>query len=129
MVDNFFWGREVFFETTVTGNTNGIQVFTQFWTRSPAVVALVAVNVRVNTYPIADLEVFNIRANRSNNPGVFVTQNNRWNSIGRAWQTIVQGLVSPTNSGPGSVNKDFVWLNFWLLVVVVDFLLLLTSHY
>ena len=32
VVNNFFRSSEVFFETTVTGNTNSIQVFTQFWT-------------------------------------------------------------------------------------------------
>lgn len=73
MVDNFFWGREVFFETTVTGNTNGIQVFTQFWTRSPAVVALVAVNIWINADTIANLEVFNFTTYSSNNTRVFVS--------------------------------------------------------
>ena len=32
VVNNFFRSSEVFFETTVTGNTNSIQVFSQFWT-------------------------------------------------------------------------------------------------
>jgi len=99
---------ELLGQTTVTSDADGAQMVTQFRTLSKAVLALTAVDVRIDGHPIADLDVGDLSTDCGNDARVLMPQHDRRHGCGGARTARIQIVIGTAHTRICGVDQHLI---------------------
>lgn len=103
---------ELFGQTAVTRDAHGGKMVAQFGALGQAVLALTAVDVRIDGHAVAHLDTSDLGTDGGHDAGVLMAEHDRRHGGGRTGAAGVQVVIGATHAGVGGVDQYFVGLDF-----------------
>ena len=103
---------ELFGQTAVTRDAHGGKMVAQFGALGQAVLALTAVDVRIDGHAVAHLDTSDLGTDGGHDAGVLMAEHDRRHGGGRPGAAGVQVVIGATHAGVGGVDQYFVGLDF-----------------
>ena len=111
LVDHGGRSGEPLGQTAVTGDADGAQVIAQLRTLGQAVLALAAIDVRIDGNTVADLDVGDLGADGCDDTGVLMAEDDWRNGRSGARTAGVQVMVGAADTCVSGVDQHLVRLN------------------
>ena len=111
LVDHGGRSSELLSQTAITGDANSAQVIAQLRTLGQTELALAAIDVRIDSHTVTDLDVGDFRADCRDDTRVLMSKNNRRNSRSGARTTGIQVMVGAADTCVSGVDQHLVRLN------------------